>query len=105
LKTFDAIVIGSGQGGVPLATNFAKLGWRVALIEEAQLGGSCINYGCTPTKTMIASARIADAVRRGPQFGVHAGKPRIDMAEIGAQEQNLTWSGIESRSNNPISPL
>jgi pyruvate/2-oxoglutarate dehydrogenase complex dihydrolipoamide dehydrogenase (E3) component len=92
VKTFDAIVIGSGQGGVPLATNFARLGWRVALIEEGQLGGSCINYGCTPTKTMIASARIAEAVRRGPKFGVHAGKARIDMAEIVARKNEVSGS-------------
>ena len=90
MNAFDAIVIGSGQGGVPLATNFASLGWRVALIEECQLGGSCINYGCTPTKTMIASARIAEAMRRGPQFGVHAGKARIDMAEIVARKNEVS---------------
>jgi pyruvate/2-oxoglutarate dehydrogenase complex dihydrolipoamide dehydrogenase (E3) component len=105
VKTFDAIVIGSGQGGVPLATNFAKLGWRVALIEEGQLGGSCINYGCTPTKTMIASARIAEAVRRGPQFGVHAGKARIDMAEIVARKNEVSGSfrsGVEHQvDGNP----
>jgi pyruvate/2-oxoglutarate dehydrogenase complex dihydrolipoamide dehydrogenase (E3) component len=105
VKTFEAIVLGSGQGGVPLATNFARLGWRVALIEEGQLGGSCINYGCTPTKTMIASARIADAVRRGPQFGVHAGKARIDMAEIVARKNEVSGSfrsGIEHQVNgNP----
>jgi pyruvate/2-oxoglutarate dehydrogenase complex dihydrolipoamide dehydrogenase (E3) component len=105
VKAFDAIVIGSGQGGVPLATNFASLGWRVALIEEGQFGGSCINYGCTPTKTMIASARIAEAVRRGPQFGVHAGKAKIDMAEIVARKNEVSGSfrsGVEHRVNgNP----
>ena len=105
MKAFDAIVIGSGQGGVPLATNFASLGWRVALIEEGQFGGSCINYGCTPTKTMIASARIAEAVRRGPQFGVHAGEARIDMAEIVARKNEVSGSfrsGVEHRVNgNP----
>jgi pyruvate/2-oxoglutarate dehydrogenase complex dihydrolipoamide dehydrogenase (E3) component len=103
VKTFDAIVIGSGQGGVPLATNFARLGWRVALIEEGQLGGSCINYGCTPTKTMIASARIAEAVRRGPQFGVHAGEARIDMAEIVARKNEVSGSfrsGVEHQVQN-----
>lgn len=105
MKTYDAIVIGSGQGGVPLATNFAKLGWRVALIEEGQLGGSCINYGCTPTKTMIASARIANAVKRGPEFGVHTGKVRVDMAEIVARKNAVSGSfrsGIEDQvKNNP----
>jgi pyruvate/2-oxoglutarate dehydrogenase complex dihydrolipoamide dehydrogenase (E3) component len=105
MKTYDAIVIGSGQGGVPLAANFAKLGWQVALIEEGQLGGSCINYGCTPTKTMIASARIARAVRRGPEFGVHAGPIRVDMAEIVARKNEIVGSfrsGIENQvKTNP----
>jgi pyruvate/2-oxoglutarate dehydrogenase complex dihydrolipoamide dehydrogenase (E3) component len=59
MKTYDAIVIGSGQGGLPLAQKLADASWKVALIENGQLGGSCINYGCTPTKTMILSARIA----------------------------------------------
>ena len=66
MKSYDAIVIGSGQGGVPLATNLAELGWQVALIEKGQLGGSCINYGCTPTKTMVSSARIAHYARSRP---------------------------------------
>jgi len=103
LKTYDAIVIGSGQGGVPLATNFAKLGWRVALIEEGQLGGSCINYGCTPTKTMIASARVAHTAKRGAEFGVHTGKVRIDMGEIVARKNQVSGSfrsGIESQVEN-----
>jgi pyruvate/2-oxoglutarate dehydrogenase complex dihydrolipoamide dehydrogenase (E3) component len=105
LNSFDAIVIGSGQGGVPLATNFAKLGWVVALIEEGRLGGSCINYGCTPTKTMITSARIAHAVKRGPEFGVHSGPIRIDMAAIVARKNEISGSfrsGIEEQiESNP----
>jgi pyruvate/2-oxoglutarate dehydrogenase complex dihydrolipoamide dehydrogenase (E3) component len=52
VKTCDAIIICSGQGGVPLATNLANQGWSVPLIEKGEVGGSCINYGCTPTKTM-----------------------------------------------------
>ena len=103
MKTYDAIVIGSGQGGVPLATNFAKLGWRVALIEEGQLGGSCINYGCTPTKTMIASARVAHTAKRGLEFGVHTGKVRIDMGEIVARKNQVSGSfrsGIENQVEN-----
>jgi pyruvate/2-oxoglutarate dehydrogenase complex dihydrolipoamide dehydrogenase (E3) component len=90
---------------VPLATNFAKLGWQVALIEEGQLGGSCINYGCTPTKTMIASARIARAVRRGPEFGVHAGPVKIDLPAIVARKNEIVGSfrsGIENQvKTNP----
>ncbi|HET9100338.1 MAG TPA: FAD-dependent oxidoreductase, partial [Acidobacteriaceae bacterium] len=54
---YDGIIIGSGQGGNPLAKALASAGWRVALIERKYVGGSCLNYGCTPTKTMVASAR------------------------------------------------
>ena len=59
MTNYDAIIIGSGQGGGPMAHKLADLGQHVALIEREHLGGSCINYGCTPTKTMIASARVA----------------------------------------------
>jgi len=100
VKTYDAIIVGSGQGGVPLATNLAGLGWRVALIEKGQLGGSCINYGCTPTKTMVSSARIAQAVRRAPEFGIHTGKVQVNMAEIVARKNEIVdsfRSGIEDR--------
>ncbi|MGH6833530.1 MAG: FAD-dependent oxidoreductase, partial [Methyloceanibacter sp.] len=105
MKTYDAIVIGSGQGGVPLATNLAELGWRVALIEKGQLGGSCINYGCTPTKTMISSARIAHYARVAPEFGIHPGKVQVNMAEIVARKNEIVdsfRSGIENQvENNP----
>jgi pyruvate/2-oxoglutarate dehydrogenase complex dihydrolipoamide dehydrogenase (E3) component len=105
MKTFDAIVIGSGQGGVPLATSLAGQGWRVALIEKGQLGGSCINYGCTPTKTMVSSSRIAHAARRAPEFGIHPGKVRVDMAEVVKRKNEIVESfrsGIEDQvGNNP----
>jgi pyruvate/2-oxoglutarate dehydrogenase complex dihydrolipoamide dehydrogenase (E3) component len=82
-----------------------NLGWVVALIEEGRLGGSCINYGCTPTKTMITSARIAHAVRRGAEFGVHSGPMQIDMAAIVARKNEISGSfrsGIEEQiKNNP----
>jgi pyruvate/2-oxoglutarate dehydrogenase complex dihydrolipoamide dehydrogenase (E3) component len=103
VKTYDAIVIGSGQGGVPLATALAKLGRAVALIEKGQLGGSCINYGCTPTKTMIASAQVAHTAKRGAAFGVHAGKVRVDMSEIVARKNAISGSfrsGIEEQVKN-----
>jgi pyruvate/2-oxoglutarate dehydrogenase complex dihydrolipoamide dehydrogenase (E3) component len=103
MKTYDAIIIGSGQGGVPLATNLAELGWRVALIEKGQLGGSCINYGCTPTKTMISSARIAQYARVAPEFGIHTGPVKVDMAEIVARKNEIVdsfRSGIEDQVEN-----
>jgi pyruvate/2-oxoglutarate dehydrogenase complex dihydrolipoamide dehydrogenase (E3) component len=60
---YDAIVIGSGQAGNPLSQKLADLGWAVALVEEAHLGGTCVNTGCTPTKTMVASAQVAHYAR------------------------------------------
>jgi pyruvate/2-oxoglutarate dehydrogenase complex dihydrolipoamide dehydrogenase (E3) component len=103
MKTYDAIIIGSGQGGVPLATNLAELGRRVALIEKGQLGGSCINYGCTPTKTMISSARIAHYARVAPEFGIHTGPVKVDMAEVVARKNEIIdsfRSGIEDQVEN-----
>ncbi|KAB8079756.1 hypothetical protein BDV29DRAFT_151672 [Aspergillus leporis] len=68
---YDAIIIGSGQGGSPLAKAFAEANKKTALIEKEHIGGCCINEGCTPTKTMIASGRVAHLTRRGPDYGVH----------------------------------
>lgn len=70
---FDLIVVGSGQGGGPLASAFAGAGRRVALIEREHVGGTCVNDGCTPTKTMVASARVAYLARRAADYGVHVG--------------------------------
>ena len=70
MKKYDAIIIGSGQAGNPLAKKLAGAGWKTAIIERALVGGTCINYGCTPTKTMVASARIAYLARQGKEFGV-----------------------------------
>ncbi|OGM48828.1 hypothetical protein ABOM_003039 [Aspergillus bombycis] len=68
---YDAIIIGSGQGGTPLAKALAAANKKTALIEKEHLGGCCINEGCTPTKTMIASGRVAHLIRRGPDYGIH----------------------------------
>lgn len=92
MKNYDAIIIGSGQGGGPLAQSLADQGWKVALVEEAQLGGSCINYGCTPTKTMIASAHVAHAVKRGLEFGIHAGPLQVNMSEVVARKNKVVES-------------
>ena len=88
MTDYDAIVIGAGQSGPPLAHKLADRGQKVALIEREFLGGSCINYGCTPTKTMIASARIAHYARRGPEFGVHT-DVRIDLREVVARKDAM----------------
>jgi pyruvate/2-oxoglutarate dehydrogenase complex dihydrolipoamide dehydrogenase (E3) component len=82
MPTFDAIVIGSGQGGNPLSQDLADIGWNVAMIERSHLGGTCINTGCTPTKTMIASAQVAHYVRQSGKWGVHTDGMRVDMGEV-----------------------
>ena len=69
---FDAIVIGSGQGGNPMVYALADHGWTVALVEKAYLGGTCVNTGCTPTKTMVASAQVAHYARNASRWGVKA---------------------------------
>ena len=83
---YNAIVIGSGQGGNPLAYSLAELGWSVALIEKAHLGGTCINTGCTPTKTMVASAQIAHYARNARRWGVNAENVRVDLPAVVARK-------------------
>jgi len=67
---FELLVIGAGQGGIPLANAFARAGRRVALVEQVHVGGTCINEGCSPTKTVIAGARVAHVMRRSTTYGV-----------------------------------
>ncbi|MFW5942482.1 MAG: mercuric reductase [Chloroflexota bacterium] len=88
-RDYDAIIIGSGQAGNPLAHKLAERGWTVALIEREHLGGSCINYGCTPTKTMLASARIAHQARRSAEFGVETGEVTVDLEEVVARKNRI----------------
>src|SRR5580704_15950341 len=79
---YDAIVIGSGQAGNPLSQKLADHGWAVALIEKDQLGGTCINTGCTPTKTMVASAQVAYYARDAARWGVRAAEVSVDLAKV-----------------------
>src|SRR5665213_1327776 len=86
---FDAIVIGSGQGGNPLSQRLADRGSTVALIERAQLGGTCINTGCTPTKTMVASAQIAYYARQASRWGVRTGQVSVDLPAVIARKNKI----------------
>ncbi len=89
---YDAIVIGSGQGGTPLCQALAAAGMRTALIEKIHVGGTCINEGCTPTKTMVASGRVAYLARRGPNYGVHTGALRIAMERVRKRKRDIVIS-------------
>lgn len=91
-KQYDAIVIGSGQGGGPLSTALAKAGRKSALIEHKKVGGTCVNYGCTPTKTMAASARVAHVVGRAGDYGVEVDSKRINMKEVRKRKRDIVES-------------
>src|SRR3982751_4706317 len=88
-ERFDAIVLGTGQAGKPLALDLAAAGRRTAVVERAHVGGTCVNVGCTPTKTMVASARVAYLARRAADYGVRCGPVAVDLAEIRRRKQKL----------------
>src|ERR1700681_788155 len=89
---YDDIIIGSGQAGGPLSTALARSGRRVALIEREHVGGTCINVGCTPTKTMVASARVAYLARRAADYGVNTGPISIDMVRVRKRKRDIVES-------------
>lgn len=89
---YDAVVIGAGQAGGPLASAFARAGRKTAIIERADIGGTCINTGCTPTKTMIASARVAYLTRRGSDYGVETGGIGIDLQRVRQRKRDVVDS-------------
>ncbi|CAG9266580.1 MULTISPECIES: FAD-containing oxidoreductase [Paraburkholderia] len=87
---FDAIVIGTGQGGSPLAVRLAENGRKTAVIERDKFGGTCVNVGCTPTKAYVASARTAHVARRAADYGVHiAGDVSVDLAQVKARKDKI----------------
>jgi pyruvate/2-oxoglutarate dehydrogenase complex dihydrolipoamide dehydrogenase (E3) component len=89
---YDAIVIGAGQAGGPLSTALAQAGWRTAIIERVHVGGTCINEGCTPTKTMVASARVAYLARRAADYGVRTGPVTVEMTVVRKRKRDIVDS-------------
>src|SRR5258708_25673776 len=97
---YDAIVIGTSQGGRLLPIALAKEGRNVVLIERGHIGGACVNVGCTPTKTMVASARLAYLARRGADYGIHIGPISVDMQAVRTRKQGIVEGarlGYENR--------
>src|SRR5437773_5302459 len=97
---YDAIVIGAGQSGGPLSTALARAGRRTVLIEREHVGGTCINEGCTPTKTMVASWRVVYLARRAADYGVRVGPMTADMAKVRQRNRDIVDSfrnGSQSR--------
>ncbi|HET9066070.1 MAG TPA: mercuric reductase [Gemmatimonadales bacterium] len=98
---YDLVVIGSGQAGNPLATAFADAGQRVAVIEREHVGGTCVNEGCTPTKTLIASGRVAHLARRAHDYGIGTGQVTVDMPAVRARKRKVVES-FRSGSENGL---
>jgi pyruvate/2-oxoglutarate dehydrogenase complex dihydrolipoamide dehydrogenase (E3) component len=96
-KTFDAIVIGAGQAGPSLAGRLTGAGMKVAVIERKLVGGTCVNTGCIPTKTLVASAYAAHLARRGAEYGVSTGDIAVDMKAVKARKDLISGN---SRRNN-----
>jgi pyruvate/2-oxoglutarate dehydrogenase complex dihydrolipoamide dehydrogenase (E3) component len=88
-EKFDAIVIGTGQAGPPLAERMVREGMRVAVIERGKFGGTCVNTGCVPTKTLVASAYVAHMARRAAEYGVNAGPVTVDMMRVKARKDEI----------------
>jgi pyruvate/2-oxoglutarate dehydrogenase complex dihydrolipoamide dehydrogenase (E3) component len=98
VKNVDAIIIGTGQAGPSLAARFAAMGMAVAIIERHKFGGTCVNTGCIPTKTLVASAYAAHVARRGAEYGlVGNGDVRVDMKRVKARKD-----AVSGRSNKGI---
>src|SRR5277367_7138812 len=99
MTAYDAIIIGTGQAGPPLARRLAGEGMKVAIIERGRFGGTCVNTGCTPTKAMIASAYAIHMARRGAEFGFSVGGPvTVDWARIKARKDAIvapSRTGVE----------
>jgi pyruvate/2-oxoglutarate dehydrogenase complex dihydrolipoamide dehydrogenase (E3) component len=89
---YDVIILGAGQAGVPLSTALAGAGRKVALVEREHVGGSCINEGCTPTKTMVASAQVAYLANRAADYGVQTGEVGIDMRRVRQRKRDIVHS-------------
>ena len=99
-EDFDAIIIGSGQGGNPLAGALTAVGKKTALVERADVGGTCVNRGCTPTKTMVASARVAYLAGRGADYGVDTSSISVDLQRVRERKRAIVASfreGSEKR--------
>ena len=95
-RTFDAIVVGAGQAGTPLAVRLAQAGRKTLLVEREHVGGTCVNDGCTPTKAMVASARAAHVARHAADFGVSAGPVTVDMAAVKARKDTIVQASVDS---------
>ena len=96
IQNFDAIVIGAGQAGPPIAARCSKEGLKTAVIERHHFGGTCVNVGCIPTKTLVASARAIRQAQRGAEYGFDiVGRLDVDMARVKARKDGIVHTSRE----------
>ena len=100
MRKYDCIIIGSGQAGTPLAKKLAQAGLKTALVEQKYIGGTCINYGCTPSKTMISSARLAYLAKQSKVFGINTGSVSVDLKKVVARKDQIVQSFRKSSTAN-----
>src|SRR5262249_50759227 len=97
-RSFDAILVGTGQANPALAGRLSEAGWKIAVIEKDLVGGTCVNVGCTPTKAMVASAKSASVVQRSSEYGVvTTGEARVDLRKVKARKDKIVG---DSRGKN-----
>ncbi len=96
VQQYDAVIVGAGQAGSPLAQALSAEGWKVAVIEREHVGGTCVNEGCTPTKTMVASARVAYLARRAGDYGVEVSEVGVDLSKVRERKRDVVKAFRES---------
>src|SRR5213079_1213940 len=107
MSDYDVVIIGGGQAGIPLAWALAKEGKRVALAERKWLGGSCVNFGCTPTKAAIASSTLAHQARRAREFGLNIPEVSVDFPAVIKRARDIavkSRTGLEKGFENSANP-
>src|SRR5215510_16501121 len=96
---FDLVVLGAGTGGYTAAFRAAQLGLKVALVDQAKVGGTCLHIGCIPTKALLESAAFVERIRRAKEFGIGVDDPVIDYAAMTARRDQVVkrlWTGLKS---------
>ena len=95
MQSYDVVIIGAGQAGVPLASSLSSAGQRVALAERKTLGGSCVNFGCSPTKAVMGSARVAHLARRADEFGLTVGQVAVDFPAVLERARKMVQKSVD----------
>ena len=96
---FDLVVLGAGTGGYTAAFRAAQLGLKVALVDEAKIGGTCLHSGCIPTKALLESAAFVERIRRAAEYGIETSDPIVDYARMAARRDQVVkrlWTGLKS---------